>query len=709
MKISRLGLALALAASLVVTAPARHHVKVRSRGAVVTTVALPDSTLPVLAKSTVVGPADPSEILHLSISLAPRFPVELQAFADSVSDPKSPNYRQFMTPEQVGETFGPSAADVDAVVNYVRANGMRVTLVSKNRMAVLVDATVAQAQTAFGTDIRTFKTMESGKPVTFRANASPVRVPSTFPKSVFNVFGLENYTRPMHRSQLTPSFTRTLYNTAPRYNAGATGLGRKVGISNFDGYRLSNLSLYYSTYGLPTPSGGIGTNCHVVGVSTPAGPGAAQGEGDLDIQMELGMVPLADLYIYDSTNDLIGVLTREASDNLADVISESWGWNISQAATITAAHNQHVSMTAQGITYMAATGDNGAPGINSTAGGGPFDYPNYEPEVLQVGGTVATVNGSGVRTSEVTWPDCGGGWSTRAKSINVLPAWQVGTGVPTGNNHRLLPDIALHASGATNNSVGAYPFVTNGSLTSAIGTSFASPIFAGLLANVQQGLAAIGVTPRFGRIQNLIYSQNGRSDVWFDITSGNVGTLPSGSTATATAGWDYATGWGAPNMGAFYSVVGEKQYAPSTYQAFRGTFVSGNVGSLATSDNSYLVHNPGIIFNSGESPVDINITGTSTILAPSKLTFRLESRCNTTNIQQTVSLWNVTSSAWEQVDQRTTPTSDTALDFVISTNPARFVAADGTVKARMQYKQNGIIFTYPWQISLDQTIWIINP
>jgi xanthomonalisin len=202
------------------------------------------------------------------------------------------------------------------------------------------------------------------------------------------------------------------------------------------------------------------------------------------------------------------------------------------AATATSAHNLHLSMSAQGITYMAASGDSG-----TTLE--PYSYPNYEPEVLMVGGTIATVNGSGVRTSEVGWSGSGGGWSTKAIAFNTRPSWQAGAGVPTTINFRMSPDISLNASGS---GTGAYQFYFNGALTSGyVGTSFACPVFGGGLAVAEQkiinggGLPANGAGKRrFGRIQDLIYSQNGRSDVWFDITSGNNGTLPNGSSSSCT-------------------------------------------------------------------------------------------------------------------------------------------------------------------------------
>src|SRR5262249_47387342 len=159
---------------------------------------------------------------------------------------------------------------------------------------------------------------------------------------------LENFTKPQLRT-LNPTQTRTLYNLAPAYNAGNNGQGRTVAISNWDGFRLTNVPLYYSQYNLPIPPGGVGANITVVTISGGSGSGVEGAEGDLDIQMALGMAPLCNLRIYDGGgSDLIGVLTAEANDNLADTISESYGWSL-PSSTATAAHNQHLAMSAQGI------------------------------------------------------------------------------------------------------------------------------------------------------------------------------------------------------------------------------------------------------------------------------------------------------------------------------------------------------------------------
>jgi len=54
-----------------------------------------------------------------------------------------------------------------------------------------------------------------------------------------------------------------------------------------------------------------------------------------------------------------------------------------------------------GVAFVAATGDSGAITSDNAYGG----YPAFSPNVLAIGGTSLTVNGSGNYSSETTWND----------------------------------------------------------------------------------------------------------------------------------------------------------------------------------------------------------------------------------------------------------------------------------------------------------------
>jgi kumamolisin len=521
--------------------------------------------VPALARAQDIGPAPAEQLLRIAVSLPYGRPEAAQAFVDAVSNPHSARYRQFLSPEEVGAHFGlPESAPQDIAL-YLAQNGFEITLVAPNRLAVLAQGTVAQAERAFHTRLRSYALhpQNAYEPANFIACASAVELPAELARNVIDVSGLETYTRPRPMvSLLTPALTRGLYGMAAMFTAGTTGTGRTVGISNFDGFRSNNWMLYISHFSLPTPPGGAGTNvvtvpCNGGGV----GAGATGGEGDLDIQMALGMAPLGSIRIYDSdpTFNLIAVLTTEVSDNQCDTISESYGWNLTTSAE-NSAHNQHVSGNAEGITYMCASGDGGT-ALD------PWSYPVCDPEVLTVGGTQANVvSGTGARISEVGWASGGGGWSLENIAFNnTRPSWQTGTGVPvvnSFNNHRLVPDVAFHAAGLSGG--GAYEFYAGSTLQNGpVGTSFASPILAGALAVTEQQIISLGgLTPdpqghrRFGRIQDLIYGMNGDPAVWYDVVAGNNGNLPSGQGAsTAHTGWDTVTGWGPMNFGAFAPIA----------------------------------------------------------------------------------------------------------------------------------------------------------
>jgi subtilase family serine protease len=519
--------------------------------------------LPVLQRAQDVGPAPADKHLSLAVSLPFARPAEAQAFVDAVSDPSSPQYRQFLSPEQVGERFGLPQGRVDEVAQYLRRSGFDVTLVAPTRLAILAEGTVAQAERAFHTTLRSYKVtpQDAYEPAEFVAFSSAVQLPAEIAPIVVDVSGLETHTRPRPLTTLlNPTLTRGLYGLTAMFNGGFTGTGRTVGISSWDGFRAADYVHYVNSFGLPLPPGGAGSNITVVPCNGGGlGAGPASGEGDLDIQMALGMAPLSNIRVYDGSSafNLVGMLTLETSQNLCDVISESYGW-MASASILTSAHSQHVAMSAEGITYMVASGDNGT-GVD------PFNYPVMDPEVLGVGGTTANVDPSdGHRLSEIGWSGSGGGWSTSTLAFNVRPTWQTGNGVPPingSNNHRLIPDVGFHAAGS---GTGAYLFYSGNVLqTSSVGTSFACPIFAGALASTEQKIISLGgLTPdglghrRFGRIQNLIYAENGDPTIWFDITVGSNGSLPAGQGAsTAHAGWDTVCGWGPMNCGAFAPIA----------------------------------------------------------------------------------------------------------------------------------------------------------
>ena len=520
-----------------------------------------------------IGEMDGQTKLHLSVSLPYRDPAGMQRFVDSVSDPKNPNYRHFLTPDQVGARFGLPAASIKSVSDYLAARGMTIRLVAKSGTAILADCTVAQAEAAFHTRIAEFASSEiklhPGQKLF--SYTSKLAVPANIAPLILHIGGMDSFTRGQGQQFINPDQLRVLYNVAPTYGKGFQGQGRTIAISSFDGFFLPNVPLEYAQFGFPTPAGGVSSNVTVEAVNpTEAGQnGARTGEGDLDIQCALAIAPLCHLIIYDGGNlatfwDPIGTLTKEADDDLADIVTESYLW-IGGTQFYLALHNQHLVMNAEGMTYMACSGDHGAPGVAA------LPYPDMDPEVLSIGGTTITTDLLGNRVTETAWNltdelgdgtlwGGGGGWFPSPNSFDVLPPYQKGLGIPTNIPYRLLPDVSLDADFSYEIFLDGFfqPFqnIAWG------GTSCASPTFAGSLADVEERLISTGSLladakghRRLGRLQDLLYSQNGNPKVFFDVISGKIGKLPNGTIGTAAVGWDFATGLGVVNFDGLYTLL----------------------------------------------------------------------------------------------------------------------------------------------------------
>jgi len=231
------------------------------------------------------------------------------------------------------------------------------------------------------------------------------------------------------------------------------------------------------------------------------------------------------------------------------VVSISWGSGESNfhVEHIQAGSECFQKMGAQGITVFTASGDDGT-GKQGFFGCSKFDpnWPASCPYITTVGGTYLE---SGVENG---WTLSGGGFS----AIFSRPSWQDKT-VAAYLQSANLPDSKLYAAhGCAKPDIAALS--TNfqvysgsgpaGTLIS--GTSAASPVFAGMVAVINDLRVASGKPP-VGFINPALYSaaEGSASDfLGFDVVLGN--NKHSGCKAgfPAVAGWDAVTGFGTPTF-----------------------------------------------------------------------------------------------------------------------------------------------------------------
>ena len=110
-----------------------------------------------------------------------------EAFAQAVSDPASPSYGHYLTPEQFRQRFSPTAADLKAVRTWLADQGFSLVYTPANAHYVTAEGSVAQAEAAFGAQLNEYAVQ--GK--TLRAPATALTVPATLAGVVAGVVGVD--------------------------------------------------------------------------------------------------------------------------------------------------------------------------------------------------------------------------------------------------------------------------------------------------------------------------------------------------------------------------------------------------------------------------------------------------------------------------------------------------------------------------------------
>ena len=496
-----------------------------------------------------VGVLPSTQRMNLAITLPLRNQAELTSLLERLYDPNSPDFRQFLRVDQFREQFGPTEDDYQAVVNFAKANGFKVTDMPKNRLLVDLNGTVDQIEKTFHVVMTLYQ-----HPTENRTFFSPDREPSlNLSVPVSHIAGLNNFSIPHPKLKRAPVEDAIQSHTgsgpggaylggdmrAAYYGGTAlTGSGQSVGLCEFDGYNMSDVTSTEDGVSYTVPI----TNVLIDGAS--AGSDGDDGEQVLDIVQGIAMAPgLTQMRVYIAPGTTsIGVgdkdmFNKMATDNLAKQLSCSWGWNPDDTSSDDPIFQE---FAAQGQNMFVASGDAGAyTGSNAT----DESYPAESVYVVAVGGTDLTTSGPGGSwVSETAWPDSSGGPSDNGFAI---PSWQ--SGVANSSNGasttiRNLPDVA--AEGNFDNYL-----CDNGSCSGGWGgTSFAAPRWAGFLALINQQVVASGGST-LGFINPAVYTigkgASYTSD-FHDITSGN-NNNGKGKSYNAVVGYDLVTGWGSPN------------------------------------------------------------------------------------------------------------------------------------------------------------------
>ncbi len=534
-------------------------------------VKLADSNKAAPQNATAVAPTNPEERFQVTVRVKRRSPLPpLAITADSAPVAAAKPRAQFE------QDHGARPEDLDTIAAFAEEYGLAVVEKSVPRRSVILSGTAAQFSKAFEVQLHDYKHAAGN----FRGRAGEISVPAAIAPIVEGVFGLDNrpFAHPHVRvpaaaapkaavpSGFSPVDLGKLYN----FPANLTGKGQKIGIIELGGgFRPAELQTYFTGLGIAPPTvtvasyAGGGSNSPGTDAFDPANPDV---EILLDIEVAGAVAPGAAIVVYfapdASDQSFLNAITAAVHDskNHLSVISISWGGPESTAtAQFQNSFDQALQSAAHlNITVCVASGDNGSADSPANDPSRPWDkhahvdFPASSPFALACGGTHITAAG-GKLTAETVWHDglndgSGGGVSR----VFALPAYQANAKVPkarnpTGAVKRGVPDVAADAAPSS-----GYQILCDGqrfpdpaqNVPPVGGTSAVAPLWAGLIARLNEGLGA-----PLGFVHPRLYQA---ATAFHDITSGNNGDYK------ATSGWDPCTGLGTPDGTKLLAALGKK-------------------------------------------------------------------------------------------------------------------------------------------------------
>ncbi|GAC1305644.1 MAG: S53 family peptidase [Vulcanimicrobiaceae bacterium] len=511
---------------------------------------VPGSERQQLAETLRIGSIVPAERASVTVVVRPRASLHEGLRAMLATDPAA---RSFVARSAFADAYGADPADLAAVEAFARESGLRVAEADAARRSVVLEGTLEDLERAFGATLARYA---RGDGAIFRGRVGTISVPAHLGGIVVGVFGLDD--RPQARAQfrraivpaVAPNVSFTPLDVARAYAFpdGLDGSGQTIALIELGGgYAQADLDAYFASLGLASPQvTSVGVDG---GANAPTGdPKTADSEVVLDIEIAGAIAPGARVVVYFAPNTdqgFLDAITTAVHDtvNAPSIVSISWGgpeprWT---AQALKNFDDAFAAAAILGVTVFCASGDNGSDdGLGD--GGTHVDFPSSSPHVVACGGTRLAYDGKRI-VEETAWNDglgrgaTGGGVS----AAFARPAWQSAAGVPATG--RGVPDVAGDADPQS-----GYVVRVDGATSVVGGTSAVAPLYAGLLARINQrrGVAA-------GFINPTLYANPA---VFRDIVTGDNGAFQAGP------GWDACTGLGSPDGTKLAAVLGPRASAP---------------------------------------------------------------------------------------------------------------------------------------------------
>jgi uncharacterized protein (TIGR03437 family) len=536
---------------------------------------------------------------------------ELDRLLEAQQNPSSASFRKWLTPEEFADRFGLNELDIVKITNWLQSQGLKIEGASRSRSRVTFSGSAGQIGRALQTTFH-YYTLAGER---FYANSTEPSLPAAIQQVSLGIEGLNNlHPRPAGlwvaqttpppaaagqqcdpsqlSGTLTPNNFATIYDVSPLYDLtpAITGAGQNLAIvgavdPNAAGTAgttvLQDVAAFRARYNLPTTAPAIET---LLGGPEPSSVDVDYyKEADLDMEWAGAIARNAQIKFVFS-DDAFTSAEYAIENMVAPIVSMSFARCEPEATGIEPNSLRALAQqgNAEGITWLAASGDAGAGGCDlhgtnpEITNGLAVSLPASIPEVTAVGGTEFDEKLAG--TGACFWDDSNDAlryipevaWNDTAATSTLLasgggasriftnkPLWQLGL----GDNARDVPDISFAASGYHD----GYETQIDGGLALSYGTSIATPSFAAVLTLLNQYLNSAGSSSPvgLGNVNPGLYALAVQQPaVFHDVTVGST-MVPcaSGSVGCPAAtkmigfnagpGYDQATGLGSLDVNAF--------------------------------------------------------------------------------------------------------------------------------------------------------------
>ena len=341
-------------------------------------------------------PANLTNPIHVSVLLTREANAE-SAFHQLVANqqnPLSPQYHQWLTPQQVGQLYGPTPNDLAAVTSWLASQGLTVESTSPSGLIIRASGSMAAVGGAFHTSFGMFT--DKGRQ---RLSAlSEPSIPSALSPVIRSIQGLtQTHYEPQSRFSVRtwptagikpqvdlgagsyavlPNDFSVIYDIASIYAAGNKGatIGsatQRIAIIGKSRIVASDITNYETLAGLPSVQPNVVLAGADPGVATGSNVGYAS-EATLDVDRVVGTAPGAqpDLVISadTNTNDGVDIGIAYNIDTLRDpIMTISFGSCEAQngSAETEYLNAQFETAASEGISTFVSADDSGVAGCDT--------------------------------------------------------------------------------------------------------------------------------------------------------------------------------------------------------------------------------------------------------------------------------------------------------------------------------------------------------